>query len=103
MSIFEIIMLVCFGAAWPSSIYKSYISRTSKGKSLFFLIIVFIGYVSGIIHKLLFHFDWVILLYMLNGCMIVIDAIFYIRNASLDRQRESVAFQEPDRLPMRSL
>lgn len=92
MSIFEIIMLICFGAAWPSSIYKSYASRTSKGKSLFFLIIVFIGYVSGIIHKLLYNFDWVTLLYMFNGGMVIIDSILYFRNASFDRQREHVAF-----------
>lgn len=92
MSIFEIIMLVCFGAAWPSSIHKSYTSRTSKGKSLFFLIIVFIGYVSGIIHKLLFNLDWVILFYMLNGLMVVIDTILYIRNASLDRRRENMVY-----------
>ena len=24
MSIFEVLMLLCFGAAWPFSIYKSY-------------------------------------------------------------------------------
>ncbi len=91
MSIFEIIMLICFGAAWPSSIYKSYVSRTSKGKSLFFLIIVFIGYASGIVHKILYNPDWVIFLYLLNECMVVTDAVLYLRNASLDRQRERIA------------
>ena len=43
MSIFEIIMLVCFGAAWPFSIYRSYKSRENSGKSIAFLIVVFIG------------------------------------------------------------
>mgnify|MGYP001328660651 CR=1 FL=1 len=103
MSVFEIIMLICFGAAWPSSIYKSYVSRTSKGKSLFFLVIVFIGYASGIIHKILYSLDWVIFLYILNECMVVADAVLYMRNASLDRQRECASCQESDRVPIRSL
>jgi hypothetical protein len=41
---FEAFMRVCFGAAWPFSIYKSYKSRINKGKSLGFLIVVIIGY-----------------------------------------------------------
>ena len=45
-------MLVCFGMAWPVSILKSWRSRTNKGKSRFFLLIVFVGYLSGLIHKL---------------------------------------------------
>lgn len=31
MSIFEVIMLICFGAAWPFSIYKSYTSTSTSG------------------------------------------------------------------------
>jgi hypothetical protein len=45
MSIFEMIMLVCFGAAWPFSIIKSYKSRDNNGKSVVFLFIVVIGYI----------------------------------------------------------
>jgi hypothetical protein len=93
MSIYEIIMLLCFGAAWPSSIHKSYVSRTSKGKSLFFLIIVLVGYGAGILHKVFYNPDWVILFYLINGCMVVIDMVLYFRNASLDRERETVAVQ----------
>jgi hypothetical protein len=94
MSVYETIMLVCFGAAWPSSIYKSYTSETSKGKSLFFLIIVFTGYISGILHKIFYNLDWVILLYILNGTLILVDMALYVRNASLDRQRESISHHD---------
>ncbi|HPX19745.1 MAG: hypothetical protein WDA72_04210 [Desulfomonilia bacterium] len=86
MSIFEVIMLVCFGAAWPSSIYKSYISRTARGKSVIFLVIVLAGYCAGMLHKLFFSLDWVILLYLLNGLMITADILLYIRNARFDRR-----------------
>lgn len=80
MSVFEITMLVCFGAAWPVSIYKSMRTRSVAGKSLFFLIIVLIGYAAGIMHKLVFHSDLVIFLYMLNAVMVSLDIALYLRN-----------------------
>ena len=80
MSPFEIIMLVCFGAAWPFSIYKSIRTRQVGGKSLLFLAVVFVGYIAGILHKLVFHYDAVIFLYVLNALMVLADGILYIRN-----------------------
>ena len=38
--IFEIIMIVCFGFSWPMNVIKSYRSRTTKGKSLPFLLLI---------------------------------------------------------------
>ncbi len=73
-------MLVCFGAAWPVSIYKSIRTRAVEGKSLPFLIIVFVGYIAGILHKLVFHYDLVIFLYALNAAMVGLDAVLYLRN-----------------------
>ena len=84
MSIFEIAMLVCFGAAWPFSLYRSYRSRTNAGKSLFFLAVVFMGYVSGILHKIFFSPDPVIGLYILNGAMVAGDILLYFRNRKID-------------------
>lgn len=86
MSIFEVLMLVCFGAAWPVSIYKSYTSRRTKGKSIMFLIIILIGYISGITHKLLFSFDFVIYLYILNFLMVSVDILLYFRNSKLEKE-----------------
>ncbi|MFO7820559.1 MAG: hypothetical protein R6V56_00645 [Lentisphaeria bacterium] len=57
MSIFEILMLVCFGAAWPFSIVKSCRTRRNGSKSLVFLGVLFWGYVMGIIHKLTYSMD----------------------------------------------
>ena len=61
-SIFKIIMLLCFGAAWPFSIHKSYAFRSNagKGKSFLFLAVLLIGYAAGAIHKVLDGFDSVI-------------------------------------------
>jgi len=88
-SIFEILMLVCFGAAWPFSIYKSYKSRSNSGKSVVFLYVVLIGYASGIFHKICYNSDWVIYLYGLNGLMVLTDIILYSRNRGLALKGEA--------------
>jgi hypothetical protein len=80
MSIFEIIMLVCFGAAWPFSIYRSWHSRSTAGKSAAFLLIVWFGYVAGIIHKLVYSYNIVIIFYIINLFMVSADIALYIRN-----------------------
>lgn len=86
MSIFEIIMLLCFGTAWPFSIYKSYKARKNSGKSVVFLYIVIIGYISGILHKLIYNYDVVIFLYILNSLMVIADILLYYRNSKLNAQ-----------------
>jgi hypothetical protein len=92
VSVFEIAMLVCFGAAWPVSIYKSLKTRAVAGKSLFFLVIVLVGYVAGVLHKLIFHYDVVIFLYLLNALMVSLDIVLYLRNR-LYHVRKSLADQ----------
>lgn len=83
MSIFEVLMLVCFGAAWPFSLYKSYNSRKTSGKSVIFLFIIVLGYIAGILHKLIYSHDAVIYLYILNSLMVIADIILYFRNKRL--------------------
>ena len=70
---FEAVMLICFGSAWPLSIIKTLQVRSSKGKSFLFMGIIFTGYVSGIIFKILGKLDWVILLYLFNAILVAID------------------------------
>ena len=43
--ILEILRVVCFGFSWPMNVIKSYHARTTKGKSLGFLLMICIGYV----------------------------------------------------------
>ena len=89
MSIFEIIMLLCFGFAWPFSIRKSYVSRSNNGKSLVFLIVVIIGYLAGILNKILYNYDLVIWFYVLDMTMVIIDTALYVRNYRLGLRKKS--------------
>ena len=92
--ILEIIMVVSFGASWPLNVMKSYKTRTTKGKSLPFLLFIFFGYIAGIASKLVneaymadFASKWYVLVfYCLNLIMVGIDLILYARNYRLDKQ-----------------
>ena len=86
----EICMIVAFGFSWPMNVIKSYKSRTTKGKSLPFLILIFTGYICGIAGKLAApSFKWYVLFfYILNFIMIGTDLVLYVRNYRLDRLAE---------------
>lgn len=88
MSIFEAGMLICFGLAWPFNIIRSWRSRTAKGKSVIFLFILVLGYIFGLIHKIFYSPDKVILLYSLNLVMVLIDIALFYRNFHLDKMAQ---------------
>ncbi|MDD3921003.1 MAG: hypothetical protein PHO41_07540 [Eubacteriales bacterium] len=99
LDLLEALMIICFGLSWPISIYRSYTSRTAKGKSLFFEVFLVIGYLFGILRKFLqffaassgeltflFYMGW--FFYIVNLVEISIDMALYFRNTKLDRERE---------------
>ena len=95
-TVLEIIMIACFGASWPFNVMKSYKARTTKGKSLLFLLLVIIGYIAGITSKIISFslkspewIGWVALsFYIINTLMVCVDLGIYFRNKRLDIKRE---------------
>ncbi len=85
MSIFEILMLVCFGLSWPISIAKVLRTRQVGGKSPVFLTIICLGYLSGIVHKIMYSPDWVIVFYVMNLVLVGIDLTLYFHFANIAR------------------
>jgi hypothetical protein len=91
--ILEVIMIVSFGASWPLNVLKSYRARTTKGKSLAFLLLILFGYIAGIVSKLInegymaqIGQKWYVLFfYVLNFIMVGADLCMYVRNSKLDR------------------
>lgn len=92
--ILEIIMILSFGCSWPMNVMKSYKARTTKGKSLSFLCLIFFGYIAGIASKLInenymneISQKWYVLFfYVLNLVMVGIDLLMYVRNYRLDKK-----------------
>ena len=86
MGLFEFLMLFCFCFSWPFSIAKSYRSRSTKGKSLFFMLLIIAGYAFGIIHKVLNNFNWVTWAYVAGMTLVTIDLMLYWRNWLIERK-----------------
>ena len=97
--VLEALTIFCFGLSWPLSIRKSYVSRTAKGKSLFFEVFLLIGYACGIARKIIqtaqggsgFIFFLSFFFYVLNFIEISIDVGLYFRNRKLDEIADAKA------------
>lgn len=98
IDLFEALTIFCFGLSWPISIRKSLVSRTAKGKSLFFEVFLLIGYAFGIARKIIqvtvlgssgFIFFLSFFFYVLNFIEISIDVGLYFRNTKLDKLRDA--------------
>ena len=86
----EAVMILCFGLSWPISIRKSWVSRTAKGKSLFFecgIARKFMQLGMGVETSWLFYLAW--FFYFLNIAEITIDILLYFRNVKLDKERDA--------------
>ncbi len=79
MSVFEAGMLICFGASWPIAAYKTYKAKCVNGKSIHFSMLILLGYICGIIHKILYSFDIVLALYLLNVFFLLLDMGLWFR------------------------
>ena len=94
IDLLEAMTILCFGLSWPISIRKSWVSRTAKGKSLFFEVFLLLGYAVGIVRKIIqwtaldstgFIFFLSLFFYVLNFIMISADVALYFRNRKLDQ------------------
>ena len=92
VQLLEIGMLICFGLSWPFNITKSIRSRTAKGKSALFEMMIIIGYLFGLSGKFIAgNITYVVAFYVLDILLVTTDLILTLRNRKLDREREKVA------------
>lgn len=86
-SMFETVMLVCFGLSWPLNVIKAYRSGTTKGTSLPFILLIIAGYIAGITAKMISgQVNYVLVVYLLNLAIVSMNVAVYFRNAALDRK-----------------
>ena len=86
VTVFESIMLICFGLSWPISVYKSYTSGSTKGKSVLFTFAIIVGYIAGIIGKIIGNnINYVLALYLVNLAFVLVDLGLYFRNKKRER------------------
>ena len=94
--ILEFMMILSFGISWPLKVYRSYKSRTAKGNSVTFTIFIALGYVCGIISKIILisqgsitPYNLAFIMYWPNIIFVTADIILYFRNKRLDAIADS--------------
>ena len=99
----ETLMLICFGAAWPLSILKSWRARTARGKSLGFLAVILLGYMAGIAKVYLVDGiqGFLLIPYSINFILVGTETVLYFRNTRLDRQSEREADVRTREVPIK--
>lgn len=89
-------MVILFGISWPISIFRSFRARTAKGKSLIFLTFIWLGYLFGILSKILGNsVSYVFVFYIINICMVSLDIAIYFRNSRLDSKNKKNEKKNP--------
>ena len=84
--ILETFMLVCFGFSWPINLIKNIRAKTAKSTSLFFIILIMLGYVAGIAAKIASgQINYVLIAYFLNLFVVSLNLIVYFINRKHDR------------------
>ena len=87
MQIFEFIMLACFGLSWPISVYKSIKSKSTQGKSIVFIIAIIIGYISGVIGKIVNdQLTYVLIIYCFNLIVVSVDLVLFFINRKNEKK-----------------
>lgn len=98
-SLFEIIMLICFGCSWPINVIKSYKARTAKSTSLPFIILIITGYIAGIMAKIVNgQINFVLVVYLLNLLIVSLNIAIYFRNKRLDHKQAQTLDDESDQI-----
>ena len=99
MSIFEAIMLICFGASWPAAVYKTYTTKNVESKSLLFMSLIILGYLAGMAHKFFNSFDFVFWLYVANLALVMCDLILYFKYKEKPAKAETAIIPLEAELP----
>ncbi|MBE5744752.1 MAG: hypothetical protein E7355_01295, partial [Clostridiales bacterium] len=76
-----------FGLSWPISVYKSIKSKSTQGKSIVFIIAIIIGYISGIIGKIVNNqLTYVLIIYCFNLMVVLVDLVLFFINRKNEKK-----------------
>ena len=95
--LFEMFMIIVFGLSWPINCVKLWRSRTTKGVTAVFYCLIMLGYLFGIISKVIKLQEGVVtpiyvwFFYILNLLMVAACLVIFFRNRALERRQREQA------------
>ena len=72
-------MLICWGSAWPFSIYTMIRTKKAHGKSVPFIIVILTGYIAGMLFQYFGERSPVIYLYLFNTALVIFDLFLTLK------------------------
>jgi cbb3-type cytochrome oxidase subunit 1 len=83
-------MLCLFGCSWPFNIAKALRTKTAKGKSVVFEVLVIVGYLIGLFGKLYAYrqtgtLAYSVWFYIADILMVSVDLVLYCINTRRDK------------------
>lgn len=91
-SLFEAVMLICFGLSWPLNLVKNFKAKSAKAMSLPFLCLIIFGYICGIAAKFIGGISntplYVTIIYFINLIVVSANLVVYFYNRALDKKAE---------------
>jgi len=107
LTLFEMVMLLCFGGSWPFAIAKTIRTKEVSGASPLFYALILTGYLCGIIHKLETNPNFVLVFYVLNAAMVATQLVLLTHyraqksEPSRDHSQSRIAAHRIRRRPLR--
>ena len=103
-SVMEALMVICFGLSWPLNIRKAWKARSTKGMSLPFYVLIWLGYIFAVIGQCISIYyytkvagtaaSWtevvkwyVMFFYCVNLVMLTVGILVYFRNRRLESRQ----------------
>ena len=86
----EFLMLFAFGFSWPFAIARTYRAKRVDGKSPMFMAIVLVGYVFGIMARMLDSDpsnNWLIAVYLIDMTLVSTDLTLYFHYSRKNRMK----------------
>ena len=86
-------MLLCFGASWPFNIIKLWKARSTKNASLPFYLLIWGGYVIGLVGRIAAGkvwgaANWAFWVYVLDLIMLSAALAVYARNRIIEKKEQ---------------
>ena len=91
--ILEVAMIVCFGISWPINIHKLYRTKSTKGVSISFYLLIFVGYIFGLASKVVKAVGgtaspwYVWFFYSLNAVMVGTGILLYFHYLKAEKHQ----------------
>ena len=81
----EAAMLLCFGFSWPVSLVKNIHAKTAKSTSVWFILLILLGYAAGIAAKLITHAaGYILVVYLFNFLVVFSNLVVWFLNHARD-------------------